>query len=93
MQISWTFVQSYEFFSQLFFKVWKQNEFTDPASHHQGRGHHRHFLRCRCHWPLWPFFFVVLMDAALVLMDVEKDGQVESFNLLAFQAIKCPLNW
>ena len=30
---------------------------------------------------------------ALVIRDVEKDGQVESFNLLAFQAIKCPLNW
>ena len=31
------------------------------------------------------------MDTALVIRDVEKDGQVENFNLLAFQAIKCHL--
>ena len=28
---------------------------------------------------------------ALVIRDVEKDGQVGNFNLLAFQAIKCQL--
>ena len=30
---------------------------------------------------------------ALVIRDVEKDGQVGNFNLLAFQAIKCQFIW
>ena len=33
------------------------------------------------------------MDIASVIRDVEKDGQVGNFNLLAFQAIKCPHKW
>ena len=33
------------------------------------------------------------MDIASVIRDVEKDGQVGNFNLLAFQAIKCQFIW